>query len=94
MPLFAVSNRWTNDGADSQPKMSGTIGCNFEWLPLMPGTYVLDLFLGDFGDPYRVLDYIVEAISFEVVPADLLRTGMLPRSTDGPIFWPATWTFG
>jgi homopolymeric O-antigen transport system ATP-binding protein len=94
MPLFAVSNRWTNDGADSQPIMTGTIGCSFEWLPLMPGTYVLDLFLGDFGDPYRVLDYIVEAISFEVVPADLLGTGMLPRSTDGPIFWPATWTFG
>ena len=42
----------------------------------------------------RDLDVIREAISFEVVPADLLGTGMLPRPIDGPVFWPATWTFG
>jgi hypothetical protein len=65
----------------------------FERLPLMPGTYLLDLCFGDFSDPSRDLDIIRDAIPFEVVTADLLGTGMLPRPTDGPVFWPATWTF-
>jgi len=93
MPLFGVSNRWTNHGADNQRTLSGTVTCKFDRLPLMPGTYLVDLYFGDFGDPSRELDIIREALSFEVVPADLLGTGMLQRSTDGPIFLPATWTF-
>jgi lipopolysaccharide transport system ATP-binding protein len=93
-PLFGVSNRWTNEGIHTQRVSTGTVTCKFERLPLMPGTYLLDLYFGDFGDPSRDLDIIRDAISFEVVPADLLGTGMLPRPTDGPVFWPATWTFG
>jgi lipopolysaccharide transport system ATP-binding protein len=94
MPLFGVSNRWTNQGFDTPRVSSGKVTCKFERLPLMPGTYLLDLYFGDFGDPSRDLDIIRDAISFEVVPADLLGTGMLPRPIDGPVFWPATWTFG
>jgi lipopolysaccharide transport system ATP-binding protein len=94
MPLFGVSNRWTNQGVDTQRASSGTITCGFESLPLMPGTYLLDLYLGDFGDPSRDVDIIRDAISFEVVPADLLGTGMLPNAADGPIFWTAKWTVG
>jgi lipopolysaccharide transport system ATP-binding protein len=94
MPLFGVSNRWTNQGVNRQPVPGGTVTCAFERLPLMPGTYLIDLYFGDFGDPSRDLDIIRDAISFEVVPADLLGTGMLPRPVDGPVFWPATWTFG
>jgi hypothetical protein len=56
----------------------------------MPGTYLLDL---DFGDISRDLDLVGEAISFEVVAADLLGSGLLPRPHDGPIFCPAIWTF-
>ena len=93
MPLLGVSNRWTNQGVDTQRVSTGTITCGFKTVPLMPGTYLLDLYFGDFGDPSRDLDIIRDAISFEVVPADLLGTGMLPRPTDGPVFWPATWTF-
>ncbi len=94
MPLFGVSNRWTNQGVDNHRAASGKMTCKFERLPLMPGTYLLDLRFGDFSDPSRDLDIIRDAISFNVVPADLLGTGMLPRPTDGPVFWPATWTFG
>jgi lipopolysaccharide transport system ATP-binding protein len=93
-PLFGVSNRWTNQGINNQRVSSGKVTCKFERLPLMPGTYLIDLYFGDFGDPSRDLDIIRDAISFEVVPADLLGTGMLPRPTDGPVFWPAIWTFG
>ena len=94
MPLFGVSNRWTNQGVDNRRVSSGRVTCRFDRLLLMPGTYLLDLYFGDFGDPSRDLDIIQDAISFEVAPADLLGTGMLPRRTDGPVFWPATWTFG
>ncbi|MGH7913498.1 MAG: ABC transporter ATP-binding protein, partial [Candidatus Binataceae bacterium] len=94
MPLFGVSNRWTNQGVDNQRISSGTITCGFENLPLMPWTYLLDLHLGDFGDPSRELDVIRDAISFEVAPADLLGTGMLPNPASGPIFWTAKWKAG
>ena len=90
-PLFTVSNRLTNDGIDGDRIERGTITCRIDSLPLMPGTYELDLYIGDFGDPSRDLDVIRDAISFEVVAADLLGTGMLPRPVDGPIFWRAAW---
>jgi lipopolysaccharide transport system ATP-binding protein len=91
-PLFGVSNRVTNDGWNWQPQKEGKITCSFESLPLMPGTYVLDLYFGDFADPSRDLDVIREAISLEIVSADLLGTGRLPSASDGPIFWTAKWT--
>jgi len=90
-PIFAVSNRWTQQGWDAAAAENGIITCNVDKLPLMPGTYLLDLFFGDFGDITRDLDVIREAISFEVAPADLLGTGMLPNAADGPIFWTAKW---
>ena len=91
MPLFAVSNRLTHDGANGEELRNGNIECMLDRLALMPGTYLLDLYLGDFGDPSRDLDIIREAVPFEVTPADLLGTGMLPNAADGPIFWTAKW---
>jgi lipopolysaccharide transport system ATP-binding protein len=91
-PLFAASNRWTQEGWNAGTIRSGAITCSFESLPLMPGTYLLDLYFGDFGDVTRDLDVVREAISFEVVPADVLGTGMLPNAADGPIFWTAKWS--
>jgi hypothetical protein len=58
----------------------------------MPGTYTLDLNLGDFGDQTRELDSIIEAATLEVLPTDVYGTGMLPRATDGPVFCDASWS--
>ena len=91
-PVFGVSNRWTNAGFDDAPIGSGRISCDFSSLPLMPGTYTIDLYLGDFADITRDLDVILDAISFEVYPADVYGTGALPRAIDGPVIWPASWT--
>jgi lipopolysaccharide transport system ATP-binding protein len=93
-PIFAVSNRFTNEGWDGEERGRGMIACRFKSLPLMPGTYLLDLHFGNFGDITSDLDVIREAISFEVVPADVLGTGMLPHAADGPIFWTARWAVG
>ena len=93
MPIFGNSNRWTNDGFDASTAREGSVTCTYSNLPLMPGTYVLELDFGDFGDITRDLDLVKDAISFEVVEADLLGSGRLPRPIDGPVLCPATWSF-
>jgi lipopolysaccharide transport system ATP-binding protein len=91
-PVLGVSNRWTRAGCDGPALMRGTITCNFEAVPLMPGTYMLDLYFGDFADSTRDLDVIIDAIALEVFPADVYGTGLIPRPTDGPVFGEAHWT--
>ena len=91
MPLFGVNNRWTGDGLNDDPIRAGTITCSLGKLPLMPGMYFIDLFFGDLGDPTRDLDVVREAISFEVVPADVFDSGSLTPATEGPLFWRASW---
>ena len=90
MPLFGVSNRVITEYLPSETMSAGTVSCDFESLPLMPGTYYLDLYLGDEFEDY---DRIYEAISFEVLPADIFGSGRLPPASDGPIFWHARWSF-
>jgi lipopolysaccharide transport system ATP-binding protein len=92
-PIFGNSNRWSDDGFDNASVRGGSVTCAYSRLPLMPGTYVLELDFGDFGDITRDLDMVKDAISFEVVQADLLGSGRLPRSIDGPVLCPATWSF-
>jgi hypothetical protein len=92
MPLFGLSNRWTLQGFDGLCADRGVISCKFERPPLMPGTYVLDLYFGDFSDQTRDLDIIIDALSIEVLPADIYSTGLIPRPIDGSIFCDANWT--
>jgi lipopolysaccharide transport system ATP-binding protein len=91
-PVFGVNNRWTNQGINGPRLSNGTITCTLERLPLMPGSYSIDLDLGDFADITRDHDVITDAILFEVYPADLFGTGQLPRPSDGPVFCNADWT--
>ena len=91
-PVFGVSNRWTDQGFDGPAVKNGTISCDLKNLPLMPGTYTIDLGFGEFGDISRELDVVFEAIPFEVFQTDIYGTGRLPRKTDGPVFWDANWT--
>src|SRR5262249_29874716 len=86
-PLFPVNNRFISPSRTPQVISEGTISCHFATLPLMPGKYFIDLYLGDW---HRDVDIVHEAISFEVAPADVFGTGLLPPKEVGPIFWPAT----
>ncbi len=92
MPVFGVSNRWTHAGFDGPQLSEGIISCDFASLPLMPGTYSVDLYFGDFADITRDLDVVLDATSFEVYPTDIYGTGSLPRAMDGPVIWQASWT--
>jgi hypothetical protein len=53
----------------------------------MPGRYYLDLSFG--SELIYDVDEIHEAISFDVIPADVFGSGRLPPATAGPVFWPA-----
>jgi lipopolysaccharide transport system ATP-binding protein len=86
--VFGVNNRLVN-GFRFEKKQSGVIYCHFASLPLMPGIYSIDLYL---GDEHQNLDAVTDAVTFEVVPADVYGTGKLPRSKAGLIFWDATWS--
>jgi lipopolysaccharide transport system ATP-binding protein len=86
-PVFAVSNRYITRFLFPQKVSEGTVTCTLDHLPLMPGTYYLDLSFGN--EVVFDLDVVQEAISFEVTPADVFGSGKLPPATAGPIFWPA-----
>jgi lipopolysaccharide transport system ATP-binding protein len=87
-PLFGVNSRDTSVDGFGKVQGAAKISCHLEDLPLMPGTYLVDL---AFGNERRDLDVVYSAIAFDVVPGDMFGTGNLPPKAAGPIFWPATW---
>lgn len=86
-PIFAVSNKYNRDFLFPGRVTSGTLICSLERLPLMPGSYFLDLSFG--SELIYDLDEVREALSFDVTPADVFGSGKLPPAIAGPIFWPA-----
>jgi lipopolysaccharide transport system ATP-binding protein len=86
-PLFGVNNRFIPGFDFASVQGPARICCNFDQVPLMPGTYLVDLY---FGNESRDIDTVQEAITFEVIPADVFGSGKLPPPAAGPIVWPAT----
>jgi lipopolysaccharide transport system ATP-binding protein len=86
VPVFGVNNLFIGGELPLRRVPAGSVTCNFDTLPLVAGTYLIDLYLGDGPED---LDIIQEAISFEVLPADVFGTGQLPPTECGPVFWPA-----
>ena len=70
------------------PIQTGLISARIPRIPLMPGIYHIDLYLGSNGHNF---DVIQEACRFEVAPVDIFGSGRLPPSTTGNIFWPISW---
>jgi lipopolysaccharide transport system ATP-binding protein len=88
-PVFNPSDRFAEQLRACTPLAAARVTCTIERLLLMPGTYLIDLWLGDPADDF---DVIQDALSFEVVPADVLGNGRLPPPECGPVFCPATFT--
>lgn len=87
--VFCVSDRFCGQLAECAPRAEATVACRVERLMLIPGSYSIDLWLGDAGDDF---DVIFDAISFEVLPADLTGTGRLPPPNYGAVFCEADWS--
>lgn len=90
VPLFGFNNLFLPWKAPNELFQSGTAVCRIERIPLMPGIYSLDVYVGTFG---HNLDIIADALQFEVHPADVFGTGKLPPPSSGSIFCPASWRF-
>ena len=88
VPIFNLSDRDAQQLASCSPAEQGTVVCEIPQIPLLPGNYLVDLALGDSASD---IDVIADAISFEVLPADVLGTGRLPSPVHGPIFCKAGW---
>jgi lipopolysaccharide transport system ATP-binding protein len=90
--LFHVSDRNCNQLANGEPVFSGVVVCEISDLLLMPGTYVVDLWLEDFSIMAN-FDMIADAASFEVIPSDIFGTGRLPPPSEGAMLVRASWRF-
>jgi len=90
LAIMRVNNQFIGGFNFAQRQNSGTISCTFDKIPLLPGRYGIDLSL---GDGFRDLDTVNDAITFEVLPADVFGTGKLPPPGSAVVFWPAHFAF-
>jgi lipopolysaccharide transport system ATP-binding protein len=88
-PLFSLDNRIVPGYAFPQSR-GGAITCEIPALPLMPGRYSLDLYLGDHA---RSIDTVLDAVSFTVLEKDVYGMGRLPHAHTGPIIWSGSWRY-
>jgi lipopolysaccharide transport system ATP-binding protein len=86
--VFCASDRFCDQLIRCDPLARGTVVCTIEKLPLMPGNYTIDLYLGDANGDFDVIN---EATSFEVLAADVTGSGRLPPSSLGPLYCDANW---
>ena len=87
-PVFCASDRFSEQLIFCNPLARGTVVCTIEKIPLMPGTYSLDLYLGDANGDFDVID---DATTFEVLAADVTGSGRLPPASGGPVHCDANW---
>ncbi len=89
VPVFGINTSVIPPGPLEKPVQRGMVSCLLKQIPLMPGTYNLDLYFGSYDQNF---DVIHEACQFEVLPADVFGSGKIPPATSGSVFWPAVWT--
>jgi lipopolysaccharide transport system ATP-binding protein len=90
--IFHVSDRYSNQLSTATATECGTVTCSLSGLPLLPGRYLLDLWLKDFSPTMPFFDMVADACWFEVSPADLLGSGKLPPPAEGPVFFSGQWS--
>lgn len=85
--VFGINNRIMRGDQASDPRDRGVVSATIDELPLMPGSYVVDLF---FGDRFADFEWIESATTVDVVEADVFGTGKLAPRGAGVVYCPAT----
>jgi lipopolysaccharide transport system ATP-binding protein len=85
--VLSVNNKFIGGYRFEKRVTSAAISCALTDLPLVPGRYSLDLYLGDGAQD---IDVVYDAISMEVLPTDVFGTGQLPPAGSSLIYWPAS----
>ena len=65
------------------------VKCYVPSLPLIPGTYYVDVIV---SDRIMVIEKLEQAAQLDVIFSDILGTGQLPRSWQGNIVLPCEWS--
>jgi lipopolysaccharide transport system ATP-binding protein len=82
--ILNSNNRYQHSESYSEPVTKGVLECDLGLVPLMPGHYVISLWLGDAGEDHHIE---LDAIQFEITERDLWGLGKLPpRGTY--LWWP------
>jgi lipopolysaccharide transport system ATP-binding protein len=87
-PIFGINNIVLPDDCFKRPVAEGCIKCTVPRIPLMPGTYSCDLYLGYNGQNH---DVVMNAITFAVEETDVFGSGKLPPADTGRICWDVEW---
>lgn len=87
--LLSASNRYQPSPQYEEPVSAGTIICDMGTPPLLPGRYVLSLWIGDASFDAHLSP---EVLSFEVTEKDLWGQGQIPPP-DSHLWWPAKFRF-
>jgi lipopolysaccharide transport system ATP-binding protein len=88
VPVFGNNTLVTHCAPLDRPIRTGSITAQLNSIPLMPGEYSVDLYFGAQGHNF---DVVIDATAFTVEASNVFRTGRLPPTTSGSIFWPVTW---
>ncbi len=80
--ILTSATEFQNASFDAIPE-NGEFLCHFDSLNLMPGQYRLHLWCSLAGSP---ADKLISAGYFNVIPADVYRTGKIPRDKHGVMF--------
>lgn len=90
VPIFGLNNSTTNTVLTERPVSYGSIDCSINHIPLMPGSYGIDLFLGDGNAD---LDVIENAVFVHIEQADVFGSGRIPPASAGSVYVKGTFAF-
>jgi lipopolysaccharide transport system ATP-binding protein len=85
--LLNSNNRFQDSPAFDEPAAAGQIVCDLGMVPLMPGRYVISLWLGDTAIDHHIE---LETLFFEVTARDLWGLGQLPPPASF-LWWPTSY---
>ncbi|HJX62721.1 MAG TPA: ABC transporter ATP-binding protein [Polyangia bacterium] len=85
--VFWAQSRMQGCGTKTLPPR-GCVRCTIPRLPLVPGMYVID---AGCGTQVGQIDFVPEAASVQILPADRFGTGVLPRIDQALVLVDSNW---
>lgn len=79
----SVNSRQTGTQGTWESLGTGVLRCRLRRPPLLAGSYIVDLWL---GDAYRDVDCVHGAFSFQMIESDVYGTGRPPFRNKGVFF--------
>jgi hypothetical protein len=82
-----VNTRMTGFESD-EPCAAGVMSCTLKRMPLLQGSYSVELWL---GDGHEDLDCLMGYLSFQIEPTDIYGSGQTPFARLGAIYLEPKW---